>query len=67
MEERFFVNFPMGYLRESETQKDIPVGTEFVTLDIDGYELSSDWYLRLTGKASEMLRGEMPLTSEIPK
>jgi len=49
------------------TQKDIPVGTEFVTLDIDGYELSSDRYLRLTGKASEMLRGEMPLTSEIPK
>ncbi len=52
--------------KAAPTQKDIPAGAEFVTLDIDGYSLPSDWYLRLTGKASEMLRGEMPLTSEIP-
>jgi len=40
----------------------IPVGKHFVT-----YEgLPSDWYLRLTGAASRMIRGEMPLSETIP-
>jgi hypothetical protein len=40
----------------------IPVGKYFVT-----YEgLPSDWYLKLTGAATQMIRGETPLSKQIP-
>ena len=40
-----------------------PVGKYFVT-----YEgLPSDWYLKLTGAATRMIRGEAPLTWKIPE
>jgi hypothetical protein len=40
-----------------------PVGKHFVT-----YEgLPSDWYLRLTGAATKMIRGEAPLSDRIPE
>jgi hypothetical protein len=39
-----------------------PVGKYFVT-----YEgLPSDWYLKLTGAATQMIRGEAPLSEKIP-
>ena len=39
-----------------------PVGKHFVT-----YEgLPSDWYLRLTGAATRMIRGDVPLSRKIP-
>ncbi len=50
----------------AENDNQTPTTGKFVTLDIDGYKLPSDWYLRLTGAASEMLRDEISLTSEIP-
>jgi hypothetical protein len=41
---------------------DTPVGKYFVT-----YEgLPSDWYLKLTGAATQMIRGEIPLSEKIP-
>jgi len=43
-----------------------PVETAFVTLDMDGYEIPSDWYLRLTGEGSKMLRSEIALTPAMP-
>jgi hypothetical protein len=40
----------------------VPVGKHFVT-----YEgLPSDWYLKLTGAATRMIRGETPLSEKIP-
>jgi hypothetical protein len=40
-----------------------PVGKYFVT-----YEgLPSDWYLKLTGAATRMIRGEAPLSRQIPE
>src|SRR3981189_1119612 len=40
-----------------------PVGKHFVT-----YEgLRSDWYLRLTGVATQMIRGDIPLSEKIPE
>jgi hypothetical protein len=40
-----------------------PVGQHFVT-----YEgLPSDWYLKLTGAATQMIRGEAPLSEGIPE
>ena len=40
----------------------IPVGKYFVTYDA----LPSDWYLKLTGAATRMIRGEAPLSETIP-
>jgi hypothetical protein len=39
-----------------------PVGENFVTLE----NLPTDWYLRLTGAATRMLRNEIPLSMTIP-
>jgi hypothetical protein len=50
----------------AEKDEQTPTTGNFVTLDIDGYTLPSDWYLRLTGAASQMLRNEIPLTATIP-
>ena len=50
----------------AENRSQIPTTGEFVTLDMDGIKLPSDWYLKLTGEATKMLRGEIPLTSAIP-
>ncbi len=48
------------------TSADQPVGVDLIAMDTDGYSLPSDWYLRLAGSATQMLRGEIPLTGEIP-
>jgi len=47
--------------------RDLPVGSELLALDADGVELPSDWYLRLVGRATRMLRGEMRLVPDMPK
>jgi hypothetical protein len=43
-----------------------PAQGTFVTLDEDGYDLPSDWYLRLAGETQRMLDGSIPPTSVIP-
>ena len=48
------------------TARDAPADPRFVTLDEDGIALPSDWYLRLAGAGTRMLRGEIPLSPEIP-
>jgi hypothetical protein len=40
-----------------------PVGKYFVTYD----GLPSDWYLKLTGAATQMIRGDTPLSEKIPE
>ncbi len=57
----------------AENQKQTPVQWPsnnshhpFIVMDADGYQLPSDWYLRLTGAAGKMLRKETALTSTIP-
>ncbi len=50
----------------AENSSQTPTTGKFVTLDMDGIELPSDWYLRLAGEGTKMLRGEIPLTSTIP-
>jgi hypothetical protein len=37
-----------------------------VSLDIDGINLPSDWYLKLADQTQKMLDGTIPLTSDIP-
>jgi hypothetical protein len=48
------------------TVNDQPAGVDLVTMDADGIKLPNDWYLRLAGAATQMLRGEIPLTIDIP-
>jgi hypothetical protein len=48
------------------TANEIPAQGSWVPLNIDGYLLPGDWYLRLANEASKMLRGHIPLQSTIP-
>jgi hypothetical protein len=48
------------------TANQVPAQGTWMTLDIDGTTLPSDWYLRLANEAGKMLRGETPVQSAIP-
>jgi hypothetical protein len=48
------------------TAAQLPAQGAFVPLNIDGYNLGSDWYLRLADQAGKMLRHDIPLQSQIP-
>jgi hypothetical protein len=48
------------------TAAQLPAQGSFVPLDVDGYNLNSDWYLRLADQAGRMLRGEIPQSATIP-
>ena len=45
---------------------ELPVQGTFVPLNIDGTELPSDWYLRLGGAATRMLRGDSAVSRSRP-
>jgi hypothetical protein len=44
----------------------VPAQGSFVPLDVDGQKLPSDWYLRVAGEGSKMLRGEIALGNTLP-
>ena len=48
------------------TAAELPAQGTFVPLNIDGTNLPSDWYLRLAGAATRMLRGDSPVTAVRP-
>jgi len=50
----------------AETQADCPVGAGQATLNVDGYDLPSDWYLMVGTEAQKMLDGTIGLTSVLP-
>ncbi len=52
--------------KTTENQSQVPTTGTFLTLDADGEAVPSDWYLRLTGEATKMLRQEIPVSSAIP-
>jgi len=43
-----------------------PAAQNFLTLDADGFSLSSDFYLRLTREATKMLNGDQTYSSTVP-
>ncbi len=55
------------------TQQEVPDpnqfsnGIEFISLDADGENLPSDWYLQLADCTGKVMKGEMPLTVEMPE
>lgn len=57
----------------AESPEKLPKEGQFLTMEMDGYGVTNDWYLRLMGAATLFLRGdgsvpeEMPLTaSQVP-
>jgi hypothetical protein len=52
--------------KTAPTSATIPGGSNFVTLDEDGTQCSSDYYLRLTADGGKMLRKQIPLTATRP-
>jgi hypothetical protein len=52
----------------TETKAKLPIQAKdiLVSLDIDGLNLPSDWYLKLADQTQKMLDGTIPLTSDIP-
>ncbi|MCF8714992.1 T9SS type A sorting domain-containing protein [Joostella atrarenae] len=48
--------------KAAEDASMIPTNQYFLTLDADGVQCSSDFYLRLTGNGAKMLKEELPLT-----
>jgi hypothetical protein len=44
----------------AETVADIPAGNYFLTLDADGVQVSSDFYLRLVNNGQKMMKGLIP-------
>jgi len=47
------------------TAADLPTGASLVPLDADGVALPSDFYLRVGGAATALLRGDLPLSPEL--
>ena len=44
----------------------LPVGGNMLSLDVDGYDLPSDWFLRLGGESGRLIRREIPLSAALP-
>jgi hypothetical protein len=53
-------------LKLAPTAAELPAQGTFVPLNIDGTNLPSDWYLRLAGAATRMLRGDSVVTPVRP-
>lgn len=52
--------------KAAENASMIPNNQYFLTLDADGRSLSSDFYLRLTGEAARMIKGQRNRTKSVP-
>jgi hypothetical protein len=52
--------------KAAENSDMIPNNQYFLTLDADGRNVSSDFYLRLAGAATRMIKGLDPLCSAVP-
>ena len=48
-------------------RQDAPEQGFWLTLDADGAELPSDWYLKLAGEVTRMFHGEIPPDPQLPR
>ncbi len=54
-----------AFFKTAENSSMSPAQENWLNLDADGFDLPSDWYLRCAGKAAEMLRKNIELTSDL--
>jgi hypothetical protein len=59
------INEGTAMYKLATTAESVPTGLQVITMDTDGECLPNDWYLRLAGEATKMLRGEISLTDTI--
>lgn len=52
-------------LKAADSYFDVPTNQYFLTTSADGIYISSDFYMRLTGKAAKVLKGLDPLTPNV--
>lgn len=60
------VNEGTAILKAASHRKDAPDQGYWLTLDADGAELPSDWYLRLAGEITRMFHGEIQPNPQLP-
>lgn len=61
------VNESTAMFKIAAKRKDAPDQGYWLTLDADGYDLPSDWYLRLAGEITRGFHGEIELTPKLPE
>jgi hypothetical protein len=60
------VNEGTAIFKAASRRKDAPDQGYWLTLDADGRELPSDWYLRLAGEITRMFHGDLRPDSRLP-
>ena len=60
------VNESTAMFKLAARRQDAPDQGYWLTLDADGYELPSDWYLRIAGEITRMFHGEVVADSKPP-
>ena len=61
------VNKSTAMFKLAARRSDTPDQGYWLTLDADGYELPSDWYLRIAGEITRMFHGEVAPTPNLPE
>ena len=54
-------------LKAAPRRSDAPDQGYWLTLDADGLDLPSDWYLRVTGEITRMFHGEIQPDPRLPE
>jgi hypothetical protein len=60
------VNEGTAIFKVASHRKEAPDQGFWLTLDADGADLPSDWYLRLASEITKMFHGEAPVTAALP-
>jgi hypothetical protein len=60
------VNEGTAMFKLAPHRSDAPQQGFWLTLDADGYNLPSDWYMRLAGEITRIFHGEAPNTPSLP-
>ena len=60
------VNESTAMFKIAARRSDAPDQGYWLTLDADGYDLPSDWYLRLAGEITRAFHGDTPFTADLP-
>ncbi|MBL8234983.1 MAG: hypothetical protein JNL98_41160, partial [Bryobacterales bacterium] len=61
------VNESTAIYKTAARRQDAPDQGYWLTLDADGADLPSDWYLRIAGEITRMFHGEIPPERKLPE